>query len=187
MISENMLYLEFIRKIQNNEIKPDQYKIFIGDTQYFWDSSEGDLYYKNNMGGLYVKDEYIGMNYLTLVITLTKGDKKKLTDGDKKVLHDLEVLYINLDQQLDACQGCIEGLEEKFSILHTYSELMDYISDTPDYFNKNKDRIYNEYFDRRTKKSDKESKDKEQVLRIQKLLKSIRDSVEEINKYFSQK
>lgn len=163
MIEEKMFYYELIRKLTEKEINPDNYTFKMDDdskTSYFWDEDEEDLYYKNNMGKLYIKDEYKFPEIMQKTMLVIKNDKKILTKSEKKVLKELEKLYIELDSDIDACQGCMNNLDTNFEILNVYKDLMSYLSGNSNYVEDNRDRMVEELYQRFKEQKEEEEHNK---------------------------
>lgn len=166
MTSEKMYYVELIRKLKEEEINPDNFtfkKCGEDNSTYFYDKEIHDLYYKNNMGKLYLSDEYSPVELFSIVMVVTKNSEKILTEGERLVLKDLEKIYTELDHEIDCCQGCMEGLDDAFEQLNVLSDLMSYVSGNGNYVKENESRMIDELY-ARFKEQKEEEENRKNVL-----------------------
>lgn len=89
-----------------------------------------------------------------------KNDKKILTKAEKEVLKELEKLYIELDSDIDACQGCMDNLDTNFEILNVYKDLMSYLSGNSNYTEDNRARMVEELYQRFREQKEEEERNK---------------------------
>lgn len=131
---ENAMYLynDLLDAISNIENIDDFYFKVINTT----DKTDNNEYYYIN-GALcyidtensrirYLKDLYENLDKLILgVFKCSKPDKSDI--AVQNIIEELEDLYMDLNMDIDNCQGCMTNLDSAFKQLELYKELVGYL------------------------------------------------------------
>lgn len=122
--SEYMLLIDLLQKINNNEILTADLKIEDGNgvkwmyntiAKQFTNQSDRLLTYYNDIELL-----FLPVKVLPREIKLNIAEEKAL----KEVIIEIEDMYEEIEQELDACQGCINNLDVYFAKLDLYKNIV---------------------------------------------------------------
>lgn len=82
----------------------------------------------------------------------------KRTRARQEIIDFIVKKYINLNLDLDACQGCCEDLDEKFGLLRYYKKIVKYLGGINDKeFEKTVHNKHNEVYNERIKKQEQKN------------------------------
>lgn len=172
-----MNYYDLMKKIVNKEIDTENLRIGIiskttGDEHYFYyDDEDGNFYIKHSMGTEFLLDGYddLSLAKLEVIVYEDYNEENESQDLDyirakQQVIKELEKLYINLDQEINCCQGCMEGLDSAFKELNIYSDLLNQLSEQDNYIEVNQSRLIDEWYEARYKEEEEKEKTKIEAL-----------------------
>lgn len=84
--------------------------------------------------------------------------KKVSKEARDSILTQLEDQYIDLNMEIDACQGCMEGLDEAFDELLIYKELIKFLGGN---IERNYKKVLDRWYARRKEEERLEQEEKE--------------------------
>lgn len=120
----------------------------------------------NETADINEKDEYVEDEYEILknqVYGIEEDEDEDEDDEDKTeaiqaVIKMLEMKYMDLDMEIDACQGCMEDLDKAFHILQIYQDLIKFLGGD---LEKDKAKITDEWFKQRREEDEAKQREKD--------------------------
>lgn len=131
-------YVVILKRIKNKELNPKDY-IFIDDKHVSWvwneecnamESLEQDYYFGDCKSSRYLTDDYDDIELIDLYLHLIPREKEKDTPkylAKQEIINELEQQYMDLNMELDSCQGCMDGVDEALEKLRIYKDLVKYL------------------------------------------------------------
>lgn len=131
-------YIVVLKRIKDKEINPNDY-IFIDTENVSWvwsdeckalESLEKDYYFGDTKSSKYLTEEYDDLDLVDLCLLLIPKEKEEETSlyiAKQKIIKELEEQYMDLEMEIDNCQGCMGGLDEAFEKLNIYKDLVKYL------------------------------------------------------------
>ena len=124
-------YLDFLKDLADGKYSTETLRIKVVN-----DEENEHIYRLGECGfadedGFYLLDEYSDLDILTLEIGVL--DDTEITENSpesiakKQVIAWVEKAYMDLDMALDNCQGCCDGVDEKFATLRIYEDLVKHL------------------------------------------------------------
>lgn len=119
-------FIELLQKIRNNEILTANLKI---------EDTYGTIWIYNTSkeftsGDNKIVDYFSPSELLNLYVRILPREIKTNTSEDiakKEVITEIEDMYEELYQELDACQGCCDNLDIKFAKLRLYKDIVKFL------------------------------------------------------------
>lgn len=155
-----MTYLQLLTKIENKQINPyNYYMITKSDEIFHFNGFE----FVNNDGikfvNKYIKSDAEIMHF---VIKLEKKPKdikqnkvKVIRKAKGDIIHELWDMYLSLDWDIDACQGCIDDLDKQFEKVNIYKRLLEYMGVPVDM---ERDKKFKKWYSEQIQKQKEEQK-----------------------------
>ena len=131
-------YYDLLKKIKNDEIDPFSF-LYIDNHNgdWFWAADVNDFEHIDKSYGfmddgykVFLTDKYDSLELLDLVFQLVPVTKESETPKYKatqSVIDMLETKFMDLNMEIDNCQGCMDGLDEAFAELNIYKELVKFL------------------------------------------------------------
>ena len=129
-------YYTLLKMIKNNEIERNGLQ-FIDDKyrMWKWDTDIKGFIYVNTDNRYddylkYLTDEYDELELVDLLVTIVPYQKKENTPkyiATQKVIDIIETMYMDLNMEIDNCQGCMDGLDEAFAELAIYKDIVKFL------------------------------------------------------------
>lgn len=171
-------YIELLKQIKTNTIDKDNY-IFIDNKSqtWIWSNDINGFEHRETNGNFcgddwitYLTDEYDELDLIDLVFTLVP--KTKIEDTPKYIaiqetINLIEDLYMDLEMEIDNCQGCMDGLDIEFERLKIYKDIVKFLGGDID---KHKQELTDKWFEKKKIQEEKEKKEKEKKDKIIKKL-----------------
>jgi hypothetical protein len=161
-------YLELLNKIKNKEINPYNYYIIDDSVTYIYDGLE--FVDKNNTTLLskYAQSQNSIMYSLLSVEKQPKGFKnhedKIIRRAKKDIIEELWDMYLRLDWNIDACQGCMEDLDKQFKKVNLYQNLLEYMGvNVKEQRDEKFSKWYQEQIERQNKEDEKKKEFKKSI------------------------
>lgn len=132
-------YFSLLQKIKNKEI--DVENVIIEDNNneiWKWDFETSCLYrvengynFLNDGYKVYLSEHYSDLQVLDLIFTVKPLPKNEIDfaqiTANNEIISDIEKAYMDLDMQIDNCQGCMEGLDIAFAKLKIYKNIVKFL------------------------------------------------------------
>lgn len=129
-------YYTLLKMIKNNEIERNGLQFI--DYKYKmwkWDENIKGFIYVNTDDRYddylkYLTDEYDELELVDLLITIVPHQKEEDTPkyiATQKVIDMIETMYMDLNMEIDNCQGCMDGLDEAFAELAIYKDIIKFL------------------------------------------------------------
>lgn len=167
-----MKYIEFCEQLVSNKIKlTDDLGIEVTNKKgntilYKWDKEymefiriEDNEVYKLNTEYNQLELLELEIKPISLKSVEDASAKNTLNKAKAIVIEELETMYVELELDLDACQGCTTDLDVKFSQLTLYSTLVKFLGGDLD---KDKQRIIDKVY-KNNKEPKKELQNNEEL------------------------
>lgn len=132
-------YVVVLKRIKNKELNPNQF-IFIDSTRHeswIWsdeyngmESLNKDYYFGDCTSSKYLTDDFDELDLIDLYLTLVPKEKEEDTSeiiAKKEIIEEIESQYMDLNMEIDNCQGCMDGLDEAFAKLRIYKDIVKYL------------------------------------------------------------
>lgn len=129
-------YYTLLKMIKNNEIERNGLQ-FIDDKykMWKWDEDIKGFIYVNTDDRYddylkYLTDEYDELELVDLLVTIVPHQKEEDTPkyiATQKVIDMIETMYMDLNMEIDNCQGCMDGLDEAFAELAIYKDIVKFL------------------------------------------------------------
>lgn len=129
-------YYTLLKMIKNNEIERNGLQ-FIDDKykMWKWDADIKGFIYVNTDDRYddylkYLTDEYDELELVDLLVTIVPHQKEENTPkyiATQKVIDMIETMYMDLNMEIDNCQGCMDGLDEAFAELAIYKDIVKFL------------------------------------------------------------
>lgn len=112
-------YILVLKRIKDKELNPNDY-IFIDDKRISWvwsdecsalESLEKDYYFGDSKSSRFLTDDYDDLDLVDLCLTLIPKEREEDTPkytANKKIIDELEEKYMDLEMEIDNCQGCMD-------------------------------------------------------------------------------
>ena len=126
-------YLDLLNKIANKEINPYNYIVVYNDTSY---SYNGLTFVDVNKIPLVQRLTQSESAFINLTVVLYKlediSNTKSKEDNTirrakKDIIDELWDMYLSLDWDIDACQGCMNDLDKQFKKVNIYKNLLEFL------------------------------------------------------------
>ena len=160
-------YLDLLNKIANKEINPYNYIVVYNDTSY---SYNGLTFVDVNRIPLVQRLTQSESAFINLTVVLYKlediSNTKSKEDNTirrakKDIIDELWDMYLSLDWDIDACQGCMNDLDKQFKKVNIYKNLLEFLGINVD---KERERKFDKWYKEQIYKQNKEQKEKEKLL-----------------------
>lgn len=160
-------YLDLLNKIANKEINPYNYIVVYNDTSY---SYNGLTFVDVNKIPLVQRLTQSESAFINLTVVLYKlediSNTKSKEDNTirrakKDIIDELWDMYLSLDWDIDACQGCMNDLDKQFKKVNIYKNLLEFLGINVD---KERERKFDKWYKEQIYKQNKEQKEKEKLL-----------------------
>lgn len=129
-------YYTLLKMIKNNEIERNGLQ-FIDDKykMWKWDKDIKGFIYVNTDDRYddylkYLTDEYDELELVDLLVTIVPHQKEEDTPkyiATQKVIDMIETMYMDLNMEIDNCQGCMDRLDEAFAELAIYKDIVKFL------------------------------------------------------------
>ena len=177
-------YIDILRQIKTGKI--DKNNLTVIDNKgkcWNWSADINGFEHREANGGLcgddwitYLTDEYDEIELPDLLFTIIPTEKIEETPkyiATQEVIDMIETLYMDLDMEIDNCQGCMEGLDEAFEKLRIYKNIVKFLGgDIENHIQELTDK----WFENAHKRSEKEKQEQEKRDKvIQKLSINVLD------------
>jgi len=163
-IPDKVSYIELIEKILNCEIDTDNTTFSIisneaDDNIYYFDNNIYYISADGNTGGLFntlYNDKDIDKVVFKVNYNTSIDDVKKVIANSYKaqakqnIINMLEEYYMDLDMEIDNCQGAMDNLEEAFEELNIIKELVKHLDGDID---AHKSELLNKWYNKHTDKN----------------------------------
>ena len=160
-------YLDLLNKIANKEINPYNYIVVYNDTSY---SYNGLTFVDVNKIPLVQRLTQSESAFINLTVVLYKlediSNTKSKEDNTirrakKDIIDELWDMYLSLDWDIDACQGCMNDLNKQFKKVNIYKNLLEFLGINVD---KERERKFDKWYKEQIHKQNEEKKKKEKLL-----------------------
>lgn len=160
-------YLDLLNKIANKEINPYNYIVVYDDTSY---SYNGLTFVDVNKIPLVQRLTQSESAFINLTVVLYKlediSNTKSKEDNTirrakKDIIDELWDMYLSLDWDIDACQGCMNDLDKQFKKVNIYKNLLEFLGINVD---KERERKFDKWYKEQIHKQNEEQKEKEKLL-----------------------
>lgn len=160
-------YLDLLNKIANKEINPYNYIVVYNDTSY---SYNGLTFVDVNKIPLVQRLTQSESAFINLTVVLYKlediSNTKSKEDNTirrakKDIIDELWDMYLSLDWDIDACQGCMNDLNKQFKKVNIYKNLLEFLGINVD---KERERKFDKWYKEQIHKQNEEQKEKEKLL-----------------------
>lgn len=160
-------YLDLLNKIANKEINPYNYIVVYNDTSY---SYNGLTFVDVNKIPLVQRLTQSESAFINLTVVLYKlediSNTKSKEDNTirrakKDIIDELWNMYLSLDWDIDACQGCMNDLDKQFKKVNIYKNLLEFLGINVD---KERERKFDKWYKEQIHKQNEEQKEKEKLL-----------------------
>lgn len=160
-------YLDLLNKIANKEINPYNYIVVYNDTSY---SYNGLTFVDVNRIPLVQRLTQSESAFINLTVVLYKlediSNTKSKEDNTirrakKDIIDELWDMYLSLDWDIDACQGCMNDLDKQFKKVNIYKNLLEFLGINVD---KERERKFDKWYKEQIHKQNEEQKEKEKLL-----------------------
>lgn len=160
-------YLDLLNKIANKEINPYNYIVVYNDTSY---SYNGLTFVDVNKIPLVQRLTQSESAFINLTVVLYKlediSNTKSKEDNTirrakKDIIDELWDMYLSLDWDIDACQGCMNDLDKQFKKVNIYKNLLEFLGINVD---KERERKFDKWYKEQIHKQNEEQKEKEKLL-----------------------
>lgn len=160
-------YLDLLNKIANKEINPYNYIVVYNDTSY---SYNGLAFVDVNKRPLVQSLSQSESALINLTVVLYKlediSNTKSKEDNTirrakKDIIDELWDMYLSLDWDIDACQGCMNDLDKQFKKVNIYKNLLEFLGINVD---KERERKFDKWYKEQIHKQNEEQKEKEKLL-----------------------
>lgn len=152
-------YFDFLKKIASKELDTKDLNV-IDEDDHKWHFNEEANSFLNDDND-YLSDYYNDIDLVNLklkIIPKEESTQFSSSEARNKVIKYLENQYMDLDMEIDNCQGCMDGLDEAFEELSIYKDLLSKFGINVE---KERQRLTDEWFTkRREEEKQKESKKK---------------------------
>ena len=122
-----ILYFELLRLIANNDIIVASLQ-FKDNNDREWRYDMTDKSFRSVKDDTYFSEAYCDIELPGILVTRIppkiEPPVKDRSRAEKQVIKELENLYMDLDMEIDCCQGCMEGLDDAFEELHIYGKIL---------------------------------------------------------------
>lgn len=164
-------YVLILKRIKDKELDPTNY-IFLDEEGVSWvwsaecsalESLEKDYYFGDSKSSKYLTEEYDDLDLVDLCLLLVPKEKEESTPkyiAKQKMIKELETQYMDLEMEIDNCQGCMSGLDEAFETLAILKDLVKYLGGD---IEAHKQELVDEWF--KKAKAESETKQLEQKKR----------------------
>lgn len=163
-------YVVILKRIKDKEMNPDDY-IFIDEKHNSWIWNEEiagfecapyDEYYFGDFATKeYITDVYNDLELIDVYLTPIPKKEEKNTPNilaTKEVISEIEKMYMDLDMEIDSCQGCMDGIDIAFEKLKIYKDIVKYLGGDID---AHLQELTDEWWKKANEKSAQEKQDKE--------------------------
>lgn len=163
-------YFRLLQKIKNKEIDVENVTIEDNNKTFWkWDFDTSCLYRTENGFNflddgykVYLSEQYTDLELLDLLFTVTPIPKNEIDyaqiNANNEIIDEIERAYMDLDMQIDNCQGCMEGLDTAFAKLKIYKSIVKFLGGDID---SHLQELTDRWFDERHKQDEKEKLEKE--------------------------
>lgn len=152
-------YFDFLKKITSKELNTKNLNVIDEDNHKWYFNEEANSFL--NEDDDYLSDYYNDIDLVNLklkIIPKEESTQFSSSEARNKVIKYLENQYMDLDMEIDNCQGCMDGLDEAFEELSIYKDLLSKFGINVE---KERQRLTDEWFaKRREEERQKESKKK---------------------------
>lgn len=157
-------WIELLSLIKENKIKSP---LFVTDPKgyvYEYDFNSGNFINEEDEPLVNIYNDIDLINLELKILDNPKGDKTKKEDildinAKNEFREELEFRYMNLDMEIDNCQGCMNDLEKTFAELRILKDVIKYLGVDVD--NKEEhNRIYDNWYRKIIEQEEKELKNK---------------------------
>lgn len=160
-------YLDLLNKIAKKEINPYNYIVVYNNTSY---SYNGLTFVDVNKIPLVQRLTQSESAFINLTVVLYKlediSNTKSKEDNTirrakKDIIDELWDMYLSLDWDIDACQGCMNDLDKQFKKVNIYKNLLEFLGINVD---KERERKFDKWYKEQIYKQNEEQKEKEKLL-----------------------
>ena len=152
-------YFDFLKKIASKELDTKNLNVIDEDDHKWYFNEEANSFLNDDND--YLSDYYNDIDLVNLklkIIPKEESTQFSSSEARNKVIKYLENQYMDLDMEIDNCQGCMDGLDEAFEELSIYKDLLSKFGINVE---KERQRLTDEWFTkRREEERQKESKKK---------------------------
>ena len=171
-------YVVILKRIKDSELNPSNY-IFYDEKHTAWvwntecnamESLEQDYYFGDCKSSRYLTDDYDDLELINLFLLPIPKEKEEESPkylAKQEIIKELEQKYMDLNMELDACQGCMDGVDEAFEKLRLYKELVKYLGGDID---AHLQELTDNWFKEAKKRDEEEKAEKEKEDAVIKLL-----------------
>ena len=152
-------YFDFLKKIASKELDTKDLNVIDEDDHKWYFNEEANSFLNDDND--YLSDYYNDIDLVNLklkIIPKEENTQFSSSEARNKVIKYLENQYMDLDMEIDNCQGCMDGLDEAFEELAIYKDLLSKFGISVE---KERERLTNEWYAKRIEEEkQKESKKK---------------------------
>lgn len=131
-------YVDLLQAIKENNIDVENY-MFLDNNGRAWEWSNDikgfkynespDTFYDDGYIN-FITSEYDELDLVNLMLTIVPREQIQnipQISAKKSIIEHIENLYMDLDMEIDNCQGCMDGLDEAFEKLHIYKDIVEFL------------------------------------------------------------
>lgn len=184
MNTEKIHYYDLLKQIKENKVNKKNLNIIDNYSKsWVWSDDICGFEHIDREGGFcgddfvtYLTDEYSELDLVDLCVTIIPQENIEETPkyiATQEVIDMIETLYMDLDMEIDNCQGCMESLDEAFEKLRIYKNIVKFLGgDIENHIQELTDK----WFENAHKRSEKEKQEQEKRDKvIQKLSINVLD------------
>lgn len=131
-------YFDLLKQIKDKKLDTNGLTI-CDDKNKFWiwsDDINGFLNRENSYGFndsgyvIYLTEEYDDLDLVDLLVTILTPEMKENAPefaAKQKIISEIESMYMDLNMEIDNCQGCMEHLDIALEQLNIYKDIVKYL------------------------------------------------------------
>lgn len=173
-------FLDLLKQINNDELDTGNLEIEYLDTVYTYNQDDGFFVNKDDPEDL-LSDKYTDSDLINMGVILINDADYRIEPWKKELIYDYITKYIQLEIELNSCQGCTSGAGNMMKQMKYYQEKIKELDGDFDYFHKMYyDKIWNKEVEKQKEKELEEER-KDKIIKLLQLdwfnLSQIEDSI----------
>lgn len=174
MNTEKIHYYDLLKQIKENKVNKKNLNIIDNHSKsWVWSDDICGFEHIDREGGFcgddfvtYLTDEYSELDLVDLCVTIIPQENIEETPkyiATQEVIDMIETLYMDLDMEIDNCQGSMDGLDIAFEKLHIYKNIVKFLGgDIENHI----DELTAKWFETAAKNRERAEKEKEKKDKI---------------------
>lgn len=132
-----LTYFDLLSGIKNKEISIDDLKVIDNNEKVWeWDTEINGFSARENGYGMcdnycvFLTEHYDDIDLVDLLFTILPAEQPKETPkyiAAQKIINFIEEKYIDLEMELDNCQGCCDNIDVHLEELKWYDEIVKFL------------------------------------------------------------